>query len=84
MENLSKAETLKALEQLIRSNEWKIVKSQLEEEKRNLYNYMMNNAMNWTEWQLKASIESLKVYENIISCPERLFTWFGGSLQWED
>ena len=81
MENLSKAEVLKALEQLIRSNEWKIVKNQLEEERNNLHNSMMVNAINWNESQIKASIESQKVYDNIISCPERLFTSFGGSLQ---
>lgn len=81
MENLSKAETLKALEQLIRSNEWKIVKSQLEVERKNLNNRMMQDAINWSESQIKATIESLKVYDNIINCPETLFIWNGGSLQ---
>lgn len=39
----------KALEKLLQSPEWKIVKSQLEEEKRNLNNLMMQNAINWNE-----------------------------------
>lgn len=45
---------------------------------------MMQNAINWNEWQIKASIEAQKVYDNILTCPERLFTSFGGQLQVEE
>lgn len=74
----------KALEKLLQSPEWKLVKNQLDEERKNLQNNMMQNAINWNESQIKASIEAQKVYENIITCPERLFTSFGGSLQVEE
>jgi hypothetical protein len=54
--------------------EWQIVKSQLEEERQNLNNKLFVNAINWNESQIKATIESIKVYDNIIDCPERIFT----------
>ena len=44
----------------------------------------MVNAFTWNESQIKATIESIKVYDNIIDCPERIFTGFGGQLQVED
>jgi hypothetical protein len=60
------------------------VKSQLEEERKNLLNKMMINAINWNESQIKATIESIKVYDNIIDCPERIFESYGGQLQVEE
>jgi hypothetical protein len=60
------------------------VKSQLEEERKSLNNKLMINAFSWNESQVKATIESIKVYDNIIDCPERIFTSFGGQLQVEE
>ena len=81
---MEKKLVLKAMEQLIRSPEWSIVKSQLEDERKNLLNKMMVHAINWNESQIKASIESIKVYDNIIDCPERIFQSYGGQLQVEE
>lgn len=81
---MDKKIVLKAMDQLIHSNEWSIVKSQLEEERKNLLNKMMTNSINWSESQIKATIESIKVYDNIIDCPERIFSSFGGQLQVEE
>lgn len=44
----------------------------------------MTNSINWSESQIKATIESIKVYDNIIDCPERIFSSFGGQLQVEE
>ena len=81
---MEKKLVLKAMEQLMRSPEWSIVKNQLEDERKNLLNKMMVNAINWNESQIKASIESIKVYDNIIDCPERIFQSYGGQLQVEE
>lgn len=78
---MDKKIVLKAMEQLLMSPEWSIVKSQLEEERKNLQNNRKIGNMNWTESQLKASIECEKVYDNIIDCPENIFTSYGGQLQ---
>lgn len=81
---MDKKIVLKAMEQLINSPEWSIVKSQLEDERKSLNNKMMVNAFSWNESQIKATIESIKVYDNIIDCPERIFTGFGGQLHVEE
>lgn len=74
----------KAMEQLLLSKEWQIVKSQLVEERNGLNNRLFQNAINWNESQIKATIESIKVYDNIIDCPDRIFTSYGGQLQVEE
>lgn len=81
---MDKKIVLQALEKLIQSPEWSLVKKQLEEERQSLNNKLMVNAFAWDESQIKATIESIKVYDNIITCPERIFTGFGGSLQVEE
>lgn len=40
----------------------------------------MVSSINWNESQIKATIESIKVYDNIIDCPERVFQSYGGQL----
>jgi hypothetical protein len=81
---MDKKVVLKAMDQLLRSPEWSIVKSQLEEERSQLNNKLMTSAINWNESQIKATIESIKVYDNIIDSPERIFQSYGGQLQVED
>ena len=81
---MEKKLVLKAMDQLIHSNEWSIVKNQLEDERKNLLNNVLQNSINWSEAQIKASIESIKVYDNIIDCPERIFQSYGGQLQVEE
>ena len=81
---MDKKIVLRAMDKIMRDPEWTIVKNQLEEEKQNLTNKLMTHAFGWDEAQIKATIESIKVYENIISCPEHIFTSFGGSLQVEE
>lgn len=81
---MDKKIVLKAMEQLILSPEWSIVKNQLVEEKNTMLINLMAQSINWSESQIKASIESIKVYDNIIECPDRIFTSFGGQLQVED
>lgn len=46
---MDKKIVLKAMDQLIHSNEWSIVKSQLEEERRNLQNKLMVHGFSWDE-----------------------------------
>ena len=72
---------LASMEALMNSKEWKIVKSQLEQERENLHNSLFVGAINWNESQIKATIESIKVYDNILTAPERLFLSYGGELQ---
>lgn len=81
---MDKKIVLKAMDQLIQSPEWSIVKNQLQQERDDLLNKLLHNAMNWNEGQIKASIESIKVYDNIIDCPDRIFTSYGGQLQVEE
>lgn len=81
---MEKKIVLKAMEQLIHSPEWSIVKSQLVEEKNALLNKLMVNSINWNESQIKAMIESIKVYDNIIDCPEGIFQSYGGQLTTEE
>jgi hypothetical protein len=81
---MEKKIVLKAMEQLIHSPEWSIVKSQLVEEKNALLNKLMVNSINWNESQIKAMIESIKVYDNIIDCPDRIFQSYGGQLTTEE
>lgn len=64
--------------------EWKIVKNQLEEERNQLQAKLFVHAINWNESQIKATIESIKVYDNIIDSPENIFTNYGGQLQVEE
>ena len=80
---MDKKIVLKAMDQLINSPEWSIVKSQLEEERKQLNDKLFINAINWNESQIKATIESIKVYDNIIDSPERIFTSYGGQLTTE-
>lgn len=44
----------------------------------------MVNSINWNESQIKAMIESIKVYDNIIDCPEGIFQSYGGQLTTEE
>ena len=81
---MEKKIVLKAMEQLIHSNEWSIVKNQLVEEKNALLNKLMVSSINWNESQIKAMIESIKVYDNIIDCPDRIFQSDGGQLTTEE
>ena len=78
---MDKKIVLKAMDQLINSPEWSIVKSQLEEERNQLQAKLFVHAINWNESQIKATIESIKVYDNFITSPERIFTSYGGQLQ---
>lgn len=81
---MEKKQVLKAMYQLMALPEWKIVKNQLEEERKQLNDKLFINAINWNESQIKATIESIKVYDNIIDSPERIFTSYGGQLQVEE
>lgn len=84
MEETTKKQILQAMEKLIQSPEWKIVRKQLEEERKQLNHKMMVSSFSWQEAQIKATIESIKVYDNIIDTPENIFTSFGGQLQVEE
>jgi len=74
----------KAMESLLLSKEWQIVKNQLVEERNGLNNKLFTQSINWNESQIKATIEAIKVYDNIIDCPDRIFTSYGGQLQAEE
>ena len=54
------------------------------EEKNALLNKLMVSSINWNESQIKAMIESIKVYDNIIDCPDRIFQSYGGQLTTEE
>lgn len=81
---MEKKQVLKAMYQLMALPEWQIVKNQLEEERKQLNDKLFINAINWNESQIKATIESIKVYDNIIDSPESIFTSYGGQLQVEE